>query len=468
MRVLLISPEAGENYLTSGFADTINQLAQAYKFKGAEVRVYSPYYERALKADHENHLVFETNEIVRNESYKVYKGSLDFHYYIANKAYFDRSGFYDDEERYPYWDNHYRFSLLASGALNHAIKSGFIPDVVHTHEWGGALAGALVRGEYAKYLPKTKVIFTIHNVDYDFHFLAQDIERVGLPPKDFNIEGYEFWGKVSMLKAGILYADYVTVTSIGYRGQLLHGDLPSGIRGFLETHVDKLHGIQHGIDYAYWDLFANRGQNLVEAKVSTKTVLQKKLGLAQDSSFMLYCHIDKETKATIDMLLTILQDALDLNVQIVFGVSDDYGDRSYLSSLAAQMPEKIALLSTDVNIDNTRKALSASDALFLSHTEEPAASIVLKAMASGVVAITGYNCGCSSILTSFDGTNFKKANALMVEKVWPDYMLRELRKAVELYENSNSQWRQLSLNAYSLRQTWSSTVTNYFNLLKLK
>lgn len=461
MKVLVITPEAGSRSLLSSLAESVNGAVKAYIDLGTEVRVYSPCFH----IDGPNPLagleqIYAGQERVRGESYSIFvETKVPAFHYVQHSGYFDRSGHYSDPDLVPYWDNHYRFSLLVSAALQHAAASGFVPDYIHAHEWGAGFTGAYCRGAYIDQYADIPIVFTIHNLEYDFHFLDQDIERVGLDRRDFGMDGYEFWGKVSMLKVGILYADRVAFSSEGYRRQLLGRDLAGGIRGFLEYHQDRLIGIQHGIDYSYWSPF--QGDKALEQKAAAKLALQQELGLSQDNALLVYCQLDKDTQRTAETLFTILSDLFHLRLQLVIGLSFHSMEREYLLAIARQNTGRMALMDLDHTNEVEKKALAGADLLFLSISEEPSCSLILKALANGVIPVAGEDVGCGELLTSFDGQNLNTANAFLVPDPWPDQMLRSLRLGLDLYEGEPANWKKLVRNAISFQHSWKKTASAY-------
>ncbi|HSQ43017.1 MAG TPA: glycogen/starch synthase [Fibrobacteraceae bacterium] len=468
MRVLVISPEAGAGPLSSGLADSIDDLVHAYTSLGIEVCVYSPFYESGpSQTTPPLEEIFKGTEPVCQESFSIMKASGSPFHFVRHASYFLRHGQYNDVDQVPYWDNHLRFALLASAALTHAQASSCRPDFVHCHEWGAALAIAYARDQYADYFQNIPILFTIHNVEYDFHFLEQDIERIGLKRKDFNIDGYEFWGKVSLLKTGILYADQVIFTSNGYCHQVLNRDLAGGIRGFLEMHRGKVHGLQHGIDYSRWTPFQT--SNPIAQKKQAKAQLQEELGLERsDDIFLVYCHLDKETERTTEILFTILTNLFQLPLQLVVGQPSNDQEREYFQALSQQNTGRMATVALNHGIEIPKKLLAAADLLFLSHTEEPSASLVLKALACGAIPLTGQDVGCAGLLTRFNGENFQQANALLMSDPWPDQMLRHLRTGLDLFASDREKWNQLVTNALAFRYSWETTISEYLRLAQIK
>jgi starch synthase len=96
-------------------------------------------------------------------------------------------------------------------------------------------------------------VFTIHNLAYQGNFPRAVIDEIGLPPTGFTIEGFEFFGEVSFLKAGIVHSDQVTTVSPRYAKEILTPEFGCGLEGVLQSRPDRLSGILNGIDRAEHD-----------------------------------------------------------------------------------------------------------------------------------------------------------------------------------------------------------------------
>lgn len=455
MKILVISPEAGDLSVPSSLAGTINSSIQAYLDLGASVRVYSPCFGCIIEKNPSMQLLRDGEEPLRNEPYSIVQESIQSPFFFVKSALFQREGKYFDVEKIPYPDNHFRFSLLVMAALKDAHDTGFVPDFIHCHEWAAGLAGAYAKGIYSNWYAQTPVLLTLHNAEYDFHFFEHDLASMGLDRAGFHIDGFEYWGKVSLLKVAVLYADRVVFPSEGYKTQILEQDLGGGIRGFLEFHQAKISAIQHGVDYTRWESPSN--------KAHRKQVMQKSLGLTEDSSFVLYCHLDQNTRRTADTLFTLWTDLLHLPIQIVVGVELGSLESEMLEVAVTQYPDRLAMIDVK-NMETHKTVMQGSDLLFLASTDEPAATLVLNAMACGTIALAGIDIGCASLLSSVEVHGPQNGNTVLVENPWPDQMLRTLRNTIELYSQSPSEWTQFVKNAQSVRVPWSLTAQKYLEL----
>ena len=79
------------------------------------------------------------------------------------------------------------------------------------------------------------------------------IEQLGLPPGWWSIDGLEFHGQMSMLKAGLVFADAITTVSPTYAKEIRTPAFGCGFEGLLEHLSPRLTGILNGIDDTIWN-----------------------------------------------------------------------------------------------------------------------------------------------------------------------------------------------------------------------
>ena len=471
MEILVVSPEAGNWQTPSPLATAVNRLTDAFARAGVNVVTCSPFYKRLFQDTTNYHCVFQGTERLQGKPYEIWKSDADpLHTYIFNDEYFGRPYVYGPPKDVPYCDNHLRFAFLASAALAYAEESGFKCQAILGHEWGGALAGALARTTYTDYAGRIPFFFNVHNITYDFHIAASEIEKIGLPPQDFNMDGYEFWGKVSLLKAGICYAEKVLFPSPGYRDAMLNTNLPGGLSGFLNYNADKLIGVQFGVSYKVWDFNREEKLPIKEAKHKAKLALQQKLQINFDSKLALYVHLDEEAGKTSETLATILADITKQDVFVIVGMYPDNPEWNYYQDFAHQYPEILHVWPLSKEAENTgplREVLAAADILFAANLREPSTSIILKALAAGTLPLTGFNVGVATMLDDYAPEIAGSANAFLVEDAnAPHQMLRRLKDALHVYHNEVADWDKAVVNAYSgFHYEWDRTISKYLLIL---
>ncbi len=150
-------------------------------------------------------------------------------------------------------DNDVRFARLALAAADLACgldDLGWAPDLVHVNDWPSALAPAYLAWRDQQ----VPTILTIHNLAYQGLFDRERLPALGIPEAAFQIDGVEFYGKLSFLKAGIFYASHVTTVSSTYAQEITTPEFGCGLDGLLRTRAEegRLTGILNGIDDS-WD-----------------------------------------------------------------------------------------------------------------------------------------------------------------------------------------------------------------------
>lgn len=473
MNILVVSPEAGNWKHTSPLATAVNRMTDAFASAGVKALTCSPLFKDLMADIQDYRCIYTGTENLQGKPYEVWTSEKDpLHTYFYNEEYFGRPDVYGPVDGAPYTDNHLRFAFLSSAALAYAEATGYQCQAILAHEWGGALVGALARTTYADFAKDVPFFFNVHNITYDFHVASSEIEKIGLPRENYNMDGYEFWGKVSLLKAGILYATKVLFPSPGYRDAMLHTNLPGGLSGFLNRNADKLIGIQFGVSYQVWDFNCVENLPIKEAKHKARLALQQKLGVDFKDKMVMYVHLDSEAGNTSETLATILSDVAHLGVFIIVGVSSKYNSEwNYYKDFAQQYPDVMFLQDLEDEQrdgpEQLRDTLAGSDILFAASLREPSSSIILKAMAAGTLPLTGRTVGVSTMLTNYTLETAGEANAFLVDDAnAPDQMLRCTKDAASVYQTEKADWDKCVVNAYSgFHYEWCRTISKYLLIL---
>lgn len=460
MKFLAISPEAGRWKQPSPLAQVVNHMTDAFARVHVEVITCSPFYTHQLGDFSAFQCVFEGIEPLHHQFFQVWKGKDLRHTYIYSEEFFNRNAIYGENGE-AFSDNHIRFSFLASASLFYCQQINYKPSAVLGHEWGAAFTGALMKTHFHSYYSEISFFFTVHNINYDFHLAASEIEKVGLNPADYNMDGYEFWGKVSLLKVGMLYAKNVLFPSQGYCDSIVHSSLPGGLSGFLTHNKSKLLGVQFGVSYNLWDFNKKTGLPIPKAKENARHNFEKHLGVEFENRLVIYTHLDEEAGKTSETLATIVSDIIKLQTFLVIGILQEHPDWNYYHSLAKEYPKHIALLDISHSKSALRLSLAGSDLLFASNLQEPSASLILKALAGGTVPLSGKDIGVANSLHNYIG-DATFADAILVEdSSAPHQMLSRLREVEYLFMHNKVIWNQIMVNAYKFRYEWDRTIAKY-------
>src|SRR5690348_17159391 len=211
-RVLHVAAELYPWVKTGGLGDVAAALPPALAQLGADVRLCLPGFPALLDAlptaDAARLATPFAGERVRLGLARL-PGSEVGVYLIDHPAFYDRPGNpYAAPDGGDWPDNHRRFALLgwAAAALAGGADPHWRPNIVHGHDWHAGLAPAYLRAQGAA----AASVFTVHNLAFQGFFPASAFADLALPPEFFAIDGVEFYGGVSLLKAGLYYADRLT------------------------------------------------------------------------------------------------------------------------------------------------------------------------------------------------------------------------------------------------------------------
>ncbi|HEY0944426.1 MAG TPA: glycogen/starch synthase, partial [Opitutaceae bacterium] len=91
------------------------------------------------------------------------------------------------------------------------------------------------------------------NIAFQGVFPMRSFYRTNLPNELRGIDGVEYYGQMSMMKAGILFADRVTTVSPRYAQEIQTPEFGCGLDGVVQTRADDLVGLVNGIDHAVWN-----------------------------------------------------------------------------------------------------------------------------------------------------------------------------------------------------------------------
>jgi len=322
LRVLHVAAEMYPWVKTGGLADVLGALPASLARAGADARVLLPGLPAFRQALLDAQPVATLEPRFGNDGAQVLRGALPAHgkrrlvaYLIDAPALYARPGSpYGGPDGADWPDNHRRFALLGWVAARLArgeLDAGWSADVLHAHDWHAGLGPAYLR--LAPDAASVASVFTIHNLAYQGLFPAQVLDELALPPSAFTIEGLEFHGQVSFMKAGIQYADRITTVSPGYAREIQTPEHGCGLDGLLRHRSEAVVGVLNGVDPAVWnpardpyleDSYSTRS---LAGKGRLKAALQRELGLAEQPGAMVFGVVSRLTEQKgLDLLLRAL------------------------------------------------------------------------------------------------------------------------------------------------------------------
>ncbi|HOJ14005.1 MAG TPA: glycogen/starch synthase, partial [Deltaproteobacteria bacterium] len=248
LRVLFCSSEVTPYAKTGGLADVSAALPAELRRRGVDCTVVMPLYREIMNARLQLRPRFTLSVLTGAGPTEAQVYSHKEILFISHPLFSDRTGLYS-YSGYDYPDNLERFSLFSRACAELVRALGNI-DVVHCNDWQTALVPAYLRDSL-----QTEVgcLFTIHNLAYQGLFDAVLWPMLFLPHEYFNPECMEFYGRINVMKAGIVFSDAVNTVSPTYAREIQTPAFGCGLEGLLSSVSHKLTGIVNGIDTDTWN-----------------------------------------------------------------------------------------------------------------------------------------------------------------------------------------------------------------------
>src|SRR5262249_16841172 len=223
----------------------------------------------------------------------------------------------------------------------------------HLHDWQTALIAAFLRatGDHYPELAATRTVLTVHNLTYQGRFPSSAWHLLNLDPRHFIPDGLEFYGDISYLKAGLLFADAITTVSPRYAEEIQTPSFGAGLDGVLRLRAARLRGILNGVDDTVWNpatdplIPARYDREDLVAKRRCRAALQSELGLTVGPEPALLAAVSRlaEQKG-LDLLAAVLPELLATRtVQFVALGSGEPRYEEMLVGLAERFPGQVAV-----------------------------------------------------------------------------------------------------------------------------
>ncbi|HIT33583.1 MAG TPA: glycogen synthase [Candidatus Faecousia intestinigallinarum] len=474
MKIAICASEGAPYAKSGGLGDVMEALPAALaRIPGNEVVLMLPYYKK-IKENRKYPTEQVAQATVTMGWRKQYAGVMELKnrddgvkvYFIDSEYYFGaRTGaIYGDG------DDGERFAYFSKACLEALLAVGYQPDVIQCNDWQTAMVPTLLKAVYRKEFPKTRCMYTIHNIEYQGWAGADFFDDVlGLP--------WEWRGcldmnhSVNMMKGAIETADLVTTVSETYARELMYPYYAHGLDGILSNAAWKLTGITNGIDVNTFNPETDpalpahyNADTFVEGKAKCKAALQEEVGLQVKPDVPLLVMVTRLAgHKGLDLLCYIARRLLwEEDCQLlILGTGEDHFER-FFRELEAEFPERVSAKIT-FNLGLAARIYAGGDIYLMPSKSEPCGLSQMNAMRYGTVPVVHATGGLRDTVLPAD-EHGKTGLGFTFQSYNGDDFLAALKRCLHLYNAERENFQALQRRDMLQDFSWDKPAAKYMEL----
>lgn len=473
MKVLIVASEAAPMATAGGLGDVVGSLPAALAELGCSVSVAIPAYRTALDR------LGSWDVVVEGISIPMGLGTLAGDillselapgvplYLVRSDSLFDREGIYGTPAG-GYWDNPERYIFFSRMIPPLCASLSLRPDIILANDWQTGLVMALLN-EGA--VPGAAGVFSIHNMGYLGLVPPERSGTIGLPSSYYWMNGLEFYGQMSLLKAGIVYARNVVTVSPTYAQEIQTPESGFGLDGLLRSISGRLRGILNGVDYEIWNpsidphLVRTYSPMDLSGKSACKEDLLKEMGLpAELGARPLAGMVTRLVEQKGSGLLTDACHALfSMGMGLVVLGSGDTAYEQALVDLQARYPDRLGL---KIGFDPVlaHKIVAGSDIFLIPSLYEPCGLTQMYSLKYGTIPVARATGGLRDTIVdpnegTCEGTGFK------FDRFHATDLVAGVARAVMAREHPHL-WKVMQQNAMEQDFSWRRSAESYLTLFE--
>ncbi|MBK7366041.1 MAG: glycogen synthase GlgA [Nitrosomonas sp.] len=479
LKVLFVTSEVYPLCKTGGLGDVSAALPASLRKQQVDVRILIPGYPKVLEGLRYKRKIAEFNDLTHFPPAKLLSANLQINastsipvFIIDCPSLYQRAGGpYLDATGHDWPDNAHRFGLLSKIAAllsSDASPLPWQPDVTHCNDWQSGLTPAYLhfyRGS------KSPTLMSIHNLAFQGCFPSELVAQLGLPLESYSIQGIEYYGSLSFIKAGLYYADHISTVSPSYAHEIQQDQLGFGLHGLLSARKEQISGIVNGIDTIEWDpsidihIAKRYSIRRLPNKQANKLAIQQKLGLEPRSDHLLFAAISRFSyQKGYDLLLEVAPKLLELHAQLAVLGAGDASIEKNLVQLAKQFPGRMVVhVGYEEALSHQLEA--GADSFLMPSRFEPCGLNQMYSQHYGTIPLVHATGGLIDTVVDYSPETLKNgtASGFQFHDLSSDAFFEGIKRVVAAYQNKGL-WEQLQKNGMRKDFSWKNSAAAYCEL----
>lgn len=375
-------------------------------------------------------------------------------------------------------DDVMRFAFFSKAAIEFLHRSNKRPDVIHCHDWQTGLIPVLLYEIYAYHgMAHQRVCYTIHNFKHQGLGGIDVLRGTGL-----NNEAYYYqpnrlqddvhYGAINLMKAGIVYANFVNTVSPHHAWEARFSDVGCGLQRILEIHQAKFGGILNGIDYEVWNpeidplIPHHFSAETFEEKAKNKTALRERLGL-KDNDQPLVCFIGRlDSQKGVHLVHHAIYYCLNHGAQFVLlGSATEMGINQWFWHEKQHLTANPNVhLELGFNEELAHLIYAGADMIAVPSNYEPCGLTQMIGLRYGTVPVVRGVGGLVNTVFDWDYESERlpeERNGFVFYQNDEPALESALARALDLYQKEPQVFRQLALQGMEYDNSWKHPGEKY-------
>jgi starch synthase len=473
MKILFVTPECAPMVKTGGLGDVSAALPRALRALGHDVVVLMPAYGNMAAELRLQQVVsvpadgaWPASQLLQTTA----PDGLPLWLLSCPGMYTHAGSPYGDAKSHAGFGQAIGFGLLSRVAALLGTRPTLCEwqaDIVQANDWPCGLTPLYLHQARSNSDLGTKVarsVMTIHNLAFQGVYPMAVSDALDISPAHRGIDGVEYWGQLSMLKAGLQFADAITTVSPTYAREIQQPSLGFGLDGVLRSRAEHLHGILNGIDTDVWNpgsdplIAAPYTADTLDRKLQNKEALRTRLAMRSSAGPLLGFVGRLTGQKGVDLILNGAPRFLAAGAQlVVLGRGEESFERG-LTGLAAAHPGQVHVtLGFDESLAHGIEA--GADCFLMPSRFEPCGLNQMYSQAYGTPPVVNRTGGLADTVVDAGpdaavGTGFVMAQATQAE------FDGAVARMLEAWQQP-AFWRALQMRGMQQDFSWMQPAARY-------